>query len=107
MLRKILLLLIIVLCTVVGFFAIMGYFAYQEYIDKDVHVEIANCSNAKLLTDDELKELPTLKKALKIAEREGEATLKISVEEFNRMRNLSGWCIEYKGKTYRIYLITS
>lgn len=105
--RKILLLLITVLCAAVGFFATIGYFAYQEYIDKYVHVEIANCSNAKLLTDDELKELPTLKKALKIAEREGEAMLKILVEEFNRMRSLSGWCVEYKGKTYRIYLVTA
>ncbi len=101
------LLLITVLCAAVGFFATIGYFAYQEYIDKYVHVEIANCSNAKLLTDDELKELPTLKKALKIAEREGEAMLKILVEEFNRMRSLSGWCVEYKGKTYRIYLVTA
>ena len=105
--RKILLLLIIVLCAVVGFFALMGYFAYQEYIDKYVHVEIANCSNAKPLTDDELKELPALKKALKNAEREGEAMLKISIEEFNRVRGLSGWCVEYKGKTYRIYLVTA
>ena len=107
MLRKILLLLIIVLCAVVGFFATMGYFAYQEYIDKYVHVKIANCSDAKLLTDDELKELPTLKKALEIAKKEGKAVLRISVEEFNRIGGLSGWCVEYKGKTYRIYLITT
>jgi cell division protein FtsL len=106
MLRKMLLLLIIVLCAVVGFFAIMGYFAYQEYIDKYVHVEIANCSNAKSLMDDELKELPTLKKALEIAGKEGKATLKISIEEYNKMGGLSGWCVEYKGKTYQIYLIT-
>ena len=107
MLRRKLLVLTIVLCVVIGFFAVMGYFAYQEYFDKYVYVEIANCSNAKPLTDDELRELPTLKKALEIAEKEGKAMLKISIEEFNRMSSLSGWCIGYKGKTYRVYLITS
>jgi len=107
MVRKILM-LIIVLCTVVGgFFAIIGYSMYQEYTDKYVHVEIANCSNAKPLTDDELKELPTLKKALEIAEKEGKVTLKVSIEEYNRMSSLSGWCVEYRGKTYRVYLVTT
>lgn len=104
--RKILLMLI-VLGAVVGFFAIVGYFLHQEYIDKYVHVEIANHSSAKVLTDEELKDLPTLKKALEIAEKEGKATLKISIEEFNKMRSLSGWYVEYKGKTYRVYLITT
>ncbi len=72
----------------------------------NVHVEVANCSNAEHITDDMLKDLPTLKKALEIAEKRGEVTLKITVEEFNKMRHLSGHCVEYRGKTYRIYLIT-
>ena len=104
--RKILLMLIIVLCAVIGFFAVMGYYAYNHYTDKYVHVEVANCSNAKILTDNMLKDLPTLKKALEIAGKEDNVTLKISVEEFDKMRHLSGYCVEYKGKTYRIYLVT-
>ncbi len=104
--RKTLVILIIVACAVTGLFAVMGYYAYKHYTDKYVHVEVANCSNAEHITDEMLKDLPTLKKALEIAEKRGEVTLKITVEEFNKMRYLSGHCVEYRGKTYRIYLIT-
>ncbi len=104
--RKILLPLIIVLCIVIGFFAVMGYYAYRHYTDKYVHVEVANCSNAEHIADDVLKDLPTLRKALEIAKKEGRVTLKISVEEFNKMRHLSGYCVEYEGRTYRILLVT-
>ncbi len=89
--------------VVAGLFAVMGYYAYKHYY---VHVEVANCSNAEHITDDMLKDLPTLKKALEIAEKRGEVTLKITVEEFNKMRYLSGHCVEYGGKTYRAYLVT-
>lgn len=84
----------------------MGYYGYLHHTDKYLKVEFVNCSNAKSTTDDELKELPTLKRALEIADKKGKVTLKISVEEFNKMSSLSGWCVEYKGKTYQIYLIT-
>ena len=94
------------LCVATGFFAFIGYNAYRHYTDKYVHVEVTNCSNTKVLTNDTMNSMPALKKALKIAEKEGRATLKISVEEFNKMKNLSGCCIKYNNKTYIIYLVT-
>jgi len=104
--RSILLIALVSVACAAGFFAIMGYSGYKHYTGKYLQVEVANCSKVKHLMDEELKEFPTLKKALEIAEMEGKSLLKISVEEFNRISSLSGSCIEYKGKTYRIYLMT-
>ena len=82
----------------------MSYCTYKHYTDKYIHVEVTNCSDT-VLTGDAVNGMPALKKALEIAEKEG-ATLKISVKEFNKMKNLNGCCIKYNNKTYIIYLIT-
>lgn len=108
--RKIIVGLIVgILIIIIGFFAVISYYGYLEYTSKYVEVVMENCSNAKKLDEKTLEDLPTLKKALEIAENKGRALLRVSVEEFNQISSKigGGRCVKYNGKCYRIWLITT
>ena len=102
-------LIVSILIIIAGFFAVISYYGYLEYITKYVEVVKENCSNAKKLDEKTLEDLPTLKRALEIAENKGRALPRVSVDEFNRIRSKigGGICVEYNGKCYRIWLITT
>ena len=108
--RKIIVGLIVgILIIIIGFFAVISYYGYLEYTSKYVEVVMENCSNAKKLDEKTLEDLPTLKKALEIAENKGRALLRVSVDEFNRINSKigGGICVEYSGKCYKVWLITT